>query len=204
MQPRALWVLALVLIVAACGDRAGDQGSAEAELSAATPAATSGSEGASAATAAQPGYDLRFIDSMRAHHDQGIQMAQMAVEKATSAEVRQMAQKMIADQQQDEAQMRGWRDQWYPGQPDAHDMSMPGMSAMNMDMSKLQSATGHDFDHAFLEMMVPHHEGAIAMGRDGAAKAEHEELRRKAQEIADKQQREVEDIRKMQSSLEAH
>jgi uncharacterized protein (DUF305 family) len=202
MLKRMAAFLGVALMLSACDSGGRDE---------ATGVSNEG-QGAAAPTSAAPttgevraaSYDLRFIDTINAHHDHGIQMARMAVDKASSTEVREMAQTMIADQEKDKAELRAWRDQWFSGSADAHDMSLPGASSMNMDMSRLQSPTGHAFDHAFLEMMVPHHEGAIAMGRDAAANAEHEELRRKGQEIADKQQREIEDIKKMQASLAAH
>jgi uncharacterized protein (DUF305 family) len=201
MMKRMMPFLAVALIVSACESGAPDD---EATTGESGQGAASAPAAASARPAAAESYDLRFIDTIKAHHEHGIQMAQMAVQKASSAEVREMAQKMVADQQRDNAELASWRGQWFAGAADAMDMSLPGASSMNMDMSSLQSATGHDFDHAFLEMMVPHHEGAIAMSRDAAAKAEHDELRRKAQEMADKQQREIEDIKKMQSSMAAH
>lgn len=148
-------------------------------------------------------YDLRFIDTMRAHHEQGIQMAQMAEQRASTAELRAMAKKMIADQRKDQAELASWRKKWYGAAAGARDMSLPGASAMNMDMSSLRKAAGHDFDHQFISMMIPHHEGAISMGREGASKAAHAELRRKAEEIADKQQREVADLKKMQAAMGA-
>lgn len=156
-------------------------------------------------TQTSPPYDQRFIDTMKAHHDQAIQMARMAVDKTSSAEVRTMAQKMIADQERDEAEMRSWREQWFPGAPDVADLTVPGAEPMTAaHMERLQPLSGHDFDHAFIEMMIPHHESAIAMGRDAATKGEHEEVRRKGQEIADKQQREVEELKKMLDAMAAH
>ena len=43
------------------------------------------------------------------------------------------------------------------------------------------------FDLAFIDLMLPHHEGAIAMGEVALARAEHQELRAMAQQIIDAQ-----------------
>ena len=188
----------LALAVAACPARRDE--TAEATPSLPPTPTKSGFE-----SPQSPPYDQRFIDTMKAHHDVAIQMARMAVDKAANSEVRAMAQKMIADQERDEAEFRAWREQWFPGAPDVADTSMPGAAPMTAsDMERLQPLSGHDFDHAFLEMMIPHHESAVAMGRDAAVNGEHEELRRKGQEIADKQQREVEELKKMRAAMAAH
>lgn len=206
-QVTKMWVLVLAVVLPGCDTTSASRpsdGAVSAGDPAAVPASPAATAGGSADAAAQAAYDLRFIDSMTAHHEHGIEMSQMAVSKAGSAEVREIAQKMVDDQRRDTEELSSWRERWFSGAANAHDMTMPGMSSMNMDMSKLQTASGHDFDHAFLEMMVPHHEGAMAMGRDGSSNAEHQELRRKAQEIADKQQRELDEIQKLRESMAAH
>lgn len=54
---------------------------------------------------------------MTKHHDDGIKMAQMAVEKASRPELRDLAQKMIDDQQKDIDKLRNWRDAWAKDAP---------------------------------------------------------------------------------------
>jgi uncharacterized protein (DUF305 family) len=50
---------------------------------------------------------------------------------------------------------------------------------------------GQEFDLMFIDMMIPHHESAIAMAQVALARAEHEELRMLAQEIIAGQQAEI-------------
>ena len=52
-------------------------------------------------------HDVMFADGMTKHHRDGIKMAQMAVEKSQSAELRSMAQKMIDDQRREIDEMQG-------------------------------------------------------------------------------------------------
>jgi uncharacterized protein (DUF305 family) len=199
MKQHPLLALALGLALAGCGADARNE---TAEATSAEPPLTAEPAAPGTSTAQGP-YDLRFIDTMLVHHDQGIQLAQLAAEKAESAELRAMAQRMLSDQQQDEAELRSWRDQWFVGAADAHDMSLPGASSMSVDMARLESASGAEFDEAFLELMAQHHEAGIAMARDAATNAEREELRRKAQEIADEQTRENEELRALQPPVAA-
>lgn len=156
---------------------------------------------------AQQSYDLQFIDSMTAHHQQGIQMAQLAVEKARHKELREMAQKMVKDQRQEVEQMRTWREQWFAGQPQtvggqerqmqqgqrgAQGQVTPGMTgSMQADLGRLQAATSNEFDVMFLEVMIQHHQSGVQMAQDALARAERQEVKQLAQEIVDKQQREI-------------
>jgi len=76
-------------------------------------------------------------------------------------------------------------------------MDMPGMmdamKGMNMDhMKKMKTMEGADFDGMFLDMMIPHHQGAVTMAKDALNKAEHAEIKTLAQQIIDAQQKEIE------------
>lgn len=64
-------------------------------------------------------------------------------------------------------------------------MTMRGMSMM------LQGKTGDDFDRAFIQMMIPHHEGAIDMAELALENAKHEEMKQLARDIIEAQQREI-------------
>lgn len=138
-------------------------------------------------------FDLGLIDAMTRHHQDGIKMAQMAIDKASHPELRALMEKTKDDQQKDIDKLQGWRDAWFPGAPKTgmHAIeSMPGMmpeSKMQMMMDKLGSATGNDFDVMFTETMAMHHDGAIKMSRDALKRATHAELKQFAQEVIDKQ-----------------
>lgn len=64
---------------------------------------------------------------------------------------------------------------------------------MDGDMSMLETAT--PFDPAFLTMMIPHHEGAVAMAKAELAKGKDPELKQLAQTIITAQQREIREMR---------
>jgi uncharacterized protein (DUF305 family) len=71
-------------------------------------------------------------------------------------------------------------------------MNMPGMAeGMSMDMTHLTHMSGNALDAMFIDMMKPHHEGALAMAKDALAKAEHPEIRQLARAIIDAQTREI-------------
>jgi uncharacterized protein (DUF305 family) len=47
------------------------------------------------------------------------------------------------------------------------------------------------FDQQFIDMMVPHHQGAVAMARIALTRAQHPQIKRLAQSIVAAQQREI-------------
>ena len=146
---------------------------------------TSHSEMKSAPDAANQPFDLQFLDTMIAHHDGAIQMAKAATTKSTNPELKAFADKIVADQQRETIEMKKWREQWYENKPSALNMAMAGMtdSMKGMDMTKLNAATGDAYNIEFINQMIPHHEGALAMAKEAAAKAEHAELKTLANQI---------------------
>ena len=157
-----------------------------------------GSMQSSPNAASQP-YDLQFIDTMTNHHQGAIEMAEMALKKSNNAELRAFAQKIIDDQKKEIAQMKDWREKWYAGKPEAVNMQMPGMmDSMKMmagdEMKKMEAASGKDFDVHFLDMMTPHHAGAVTMAKEALARAEHPEIRTLANQVIKEQEAEIKEM----------
>lgn len=158
--------------------------------------ATSHDEMASSPNAASQPFDLQFLDTMMAHHTGAIEMAEMALKKSTNDELKKFAQKIIDDQKKEIDQMKDWRAKWYSGKPPAVNMEMPGMSdSMKMmkgdEMKKMDAMPGTEFDIHFIDMMTPHHAGAVAMAKDALLKAEHPEIKTISQEIIKEQEAEI-------------
>lgn len=86
----------------------------------------------------------------------------------------------------------------------AMDHSMDGgdHASMSMDdmMDALDGKTGDDFDKAFIEMMIPHHEGAIEMAKAAQRSAKHQEIKDMAEDIISAQQSEIDMMRGWQRS----
>ena len=151
-------------------------------------------------------YDLHYIDMMIMHHEGGIEMAQLAESKATSAGVKAFAQKVAAEQQKDIEELQRYRNQWYAGKPLMDHAMMESMMKsmhpdMNMDMEetrrKLRAASGASFNRLFLDTMTHHHMMATDMSKDATTKAEHAELKEFARKAVDKQQAEIAEMNKL-------
>ena len=159
----------------------------------ATHSETSHSEMSSAPSAASQPFDLQFLDTMIAHHDGAIQMGRAATTKSTNADLKAFADKIVADQTRETIEMKKWREQWYENKPSALNMEMAGMTASmkGMDAPKLSQTSGDAYNLEFVNQMIPHHEGALAMAKEAAAKAEHAEIKTLANQIIKEQEAEI-------------
>jgi len=142
-------------------------------------------------------YDVQFLDTMSEHHRDGIKMMQLAVDKAQSQDIKQMAQKGIDDQNKDIDDMKSLR---HSDAPEAVNIKLPGMmpkEKMQQDMAKLEAASGNDFDKHYLQTMIKHHQGGVKMADDALGKANDADVKAKAQEIHDKQKQEITQMQDM-------
>ncbi|OLP20044.1 hypothetical protein BST81_02055 [Leptolyngbya sp. 'hensonii'] len=74
--------------------------------------------------------------------------------------------------------------------------SKPATDHANMDHNAMDlGAADADFDLRFMNAMIPHHEGAVAMAKDALTKAQHPELRQLANEIIASQQAEIDQMK---------
>jgi uncharacterized protein (DUF305 family) len=160
---------ALALLLAACG------GSSEAESSGPAPSTgSSTTQTVGEATAA----DISFAQLMIPHHQQALEMAGMALERAESPGVLELAKQIQAAQDPEIQMMSGWLEAWDApmemgddhGSHDMGGMTMEGMMS-DEDMQALMDATGADFDRMWLETMIAHHEGAITMAEQVKAES---------------------------------
>lgn len=153
-------------------------------------------------------YDLQFIDTMIFHHEGAIKMAQMVLGKSQRAELKTFAQRIIDDQSREIDQLKKWRDQWYPDKPSALNMNMPGMMNEGMKIMNSEHMKSMDemepahFDSHFLNMMTPHHQGAIGMANEALKKAEHQEIKDLAKSIISAQSAEIKQMEKWRKAWE--
>lgn len=148
-------------------------------------------------------YDLRFIDGMTPHHQGAVDMAKEALQKSKRAEIKQLANNIIKAQNQEIEQMKKWRKAWYPKAADkpmaynaqmGHMMEMSSEQMKAMMMSTDLGAADADFDKRFLDAMIPHHEGALIMGKDALSKSKRPEIKQMSQDILTSQQKEIDQM----------
>jgi len=184
------------LALGACGDSAGDHGGMADMGAAAAPG------GSASATSNEA--DAAFTGHMIVHHQQAVEMADLAASRAGNAEVKTLAAQIKAAQSPEIAAMTGWLSAW--GQPTSaagmdmgHD-TMPGVMTDD-DMKKLEAMSGKEFDKEFLQMMIAHHEGAIEMAKEETAGGVSADAKALAQQIGTSQQAEIDSMKQLLSSL---
>ncbi len=132
--------------------------------------------------------ETMFATMMIPHHQQAIDMSELALTNSDNQDVRKLAQQIIDAQAHEIKQMQTWIDGH--GHEVHGDHEMAGM-ASEEDMAKLATLESPEFDELFLNLMIVHHEGALEMVSmlDGTDKAEAKEL---AQHIVEVQKAEIE------------
>jgi uncharacterized protein (DUF305 family) len=157
-----------------------------------TPSAT-----ASARAAFNPA-DVMFAQMMIPHHQQAVEMAELAESRAADPEIKKLARKIKAAQAPEIATMRGWLKAWgVPEMPmgeEHHGHGMPGMMTEE-DMAELEASEGGAFDRMFVEMMIEHHDGAIEMAKTELSRGTNPEAKDLAEAIIATQQAEIDQMK---------
>lgn len=156
--------------------------------------------------------DVTFAQSMIPHHEQAVEMAKMAKMHASTAEVKNLADKIEAAQGPEIATMKGWLKDWGKDESSGGSMEgmdhgsdgsgmkdMPGMMSDD-DMTGLEKATGAQFDQMFLTMMIEHHTGAIEMAKTEQSKGKNGDAKALAKQIEAAQTTEIADMKELQTS----
>ncbi len=161
-----------------------------------------------------------FSRDMSQHHLQGVEMANLALERSTDTDVRRLAFDIAETQQNQVGRMQGWLALWglppsggetmawmgSDGGHAGHDAaatdggSMPGM-ATEEELVALGSLSGTEFDVRFLQLMIRHHQGGFGMARYAADEAGPPAVASLARTIAESQTAEVTTMERM---LAAH
>jgi uncharacterized protein (DUF305 family) len=140
--------------------------------------------------------DVMFAQMMIPHHEQAIEMADIALDPTIGASdaVRELATEIKNAQDPEIAFMKGVLAKWNkPTEMDAsmdHSDMMDGMLSLD-ELDALGALRGTAFDTAWLEAMIRHHEGAISMAEDLIRSGINQELINLGRDIITAQQAEI-------------
>ena len=105
--------------------------------------------------------DISFAEMMIPHHEQAIEMSDIALLNTTNPDLLELAQEIKSAQSPEIEVMKGW-DGVKTSTHAGH--MMDGMLS-EKELSELREAKGKEFDALFLQGMIKHHEGAIEMAQ---------------------------------------
>ena len=140
-------------------------------------------------------YDRMFLANMIAHHQGAVNMANLALTKASHQEVKDLAKAIVSAQTTEITDMTVWQKTWYPA---SSGEIMEDHSSIRM-MNELNGKTGEAFDKAFLEQMIMHHQSAINMAATGKTNAQHQEVKELTVAIVTAQTKEIQQMKQWQS-----
>jgi uncharacterized protein (DUF305 family) len=185
MKLRSTFVFSLILFTAACGSSHNMDSMDKSE-----------SETASYGSSADfNDEDVHFLQMMIPHHEQAIEMSDIALDPTIEASdaVKGLATQIKGAQDPEITQMNQWLTDLGKTEMDSSmDMTgkMDGMLTADQLMN-LGTLRGADFDNAWIKAMIGHHEGAIEMATVVIADGSNSQVRVLAEAIIIGQQKEI-------------
>lgn len=101
-----------------------------------------------------------FAAMMISHHEEGIELAQLAVNKASTPGVKAVAERSLRNQQAELPELRRVAE---GGNMTAQPPEPPLAKFNEQEMSELQTLSGREFDLGWLDVFSAHHMSAIMM-----------------------------------------
>jgi uncharacterized protein (DUF305 family) len=146
------------------------------------------------------GVDRAYLEQMIPHHLAAVEMAKVALAHTQTPYLRELADTIIGTQTAEIARMRVM----------AARLKASAMPAVSLGLSKAQMGMGHDiahlvgadpFDTVFVDMMIPHHEGAVTMSDVVFAKGASADVRQLAEQITNSQRGEIRNMRSFREAI---
>jgi uncharacterized protein (DUF305 family) len=148
------------------------------------------------ATSEANGADVMFAQMMLPHHQQALEMSAIVLAKdGVAPDVAELAEQIEAAQGPEIEQLESWLDEW--GAPSGGDaMAMDGMLS-EAELDELEAVDGASASQVFLEQMIAHHEGAVAMAEEHLENGAHEGALAMSEAIIESQTAEIAQMRQL-------
>jgi uncharacterized protein (DUF305 family) len=154
-------MLAACLLLAGCGGT----------LAATSDAASGVTETAAPLAGTFNDTDVMFLQMAIPQHEQGIELAALAADRAGNADVRDLAAAVEATQTDELADMKSWLRDWdqpVSADPDPHaHAGHGGMHTTDPEVlaTLRRTPAGPDFDRTFVNLFTGHQHGAVELAR---------------------------------------
>ncbi|WP_144997606.1 DUF305 domain-containing protein [Kocuria marina] len=149
--------------------------------------------------------EITFLAEIIPHHRAAIEMSQLELERGVSPDIRTHAENIIANQQHQIDQFTRWLEEWYGLTPEEAMAQVPAEAQEEMKILEEETQmmieelsaveAGEDFDVAFVQKMIPHHNSGIIEFLEPQSRAVHPQLRVAATAGITTQQAQVADFR---------
>ncbi len=151
---------------------------------------------------AEPDPQQAFLQSMVPHHRSAVEMAEVAETEAQTEFVKNLASEITRTQTEEIEQMGRIHERLFdaPLKPDMGAHMALGLSAQQAGMNHMDGASTirgkKPFDRAFVDEMVPHHEGATRMAEAVLAETDDRRLRELGEGIIAAQKKEIAEMKR--------
>ena len=146
--------------------------------------------------------DVMFAQMMIPHHEQAIELSDIALDPTVGASeaVKSLATRIKRAQDPEILVMKGFLTTWrksttMDSSMDHGDMMSGMLSATQME--ELSAKRGADFDRAFMNGMIAHHEGAVDMAADVLKDGKNLAVNALAKKITSAQDAEITEMKKL-------
>ena len=156
--------------------------------------------GSSSSSSSLNDADVMFSQMMIPHHEQAIELSDLALNPAAGASdtIRELAMQIKNAQDPEITFMKNWlAERKQPLTADEgidHSSMMSGMLTLE-DLDAVRALTGAEFDQAWVASMIAHHEGAIDMARTVLSDGQDKDIAKLAEEIIAAQSAEISTLR---------
>lgn len=110
-------------------------------------------------------FDLRYINSMIAHHRGAVLLAEQLSKNSNRTEMQTLAQDILASEPKLIAELYSWKKDWYGDTKTVRDPIVANLGSSD-----------EKFDLRFLNAIIAHHESGIAMTKETRQKSSRAEI----------------------------
>ena len=152
--------------------------------------------------------DRHFVEKLQPHHDQAVEMSKMVLAKKSGVdpEVQEIARQIAKVSEKELDRVNGWAVAWGAAAAEGHgaeeDPNHHGGAGGLMtegQMLLLDQLDGLDAEQVYLDGMVKHHQGAVALTETQIREGTHPDAVALAREILARQQSEIARLQELQA-----
>ncbi|WP_050613466.1 DUF305 domain-containing protein [Bacillus testis] len=157
-----------------------------------------------AATTGDPSID--FLNEMIPHHEAAVSMSENILKYGKNEKVKRIADRILNDQVKGIAKMKQLRNRLMMNptidkKAEAAYLKKYEDIFRKMVRAMEEAPATENVDRDFLNEMIPHHEGAVAMAANILAYTKDPELKKIAEQIVESQGKQLEQMKKLRTAL---